>query len=139
MKHEKQFDGITRPEALAEVLKECNTMLIQDFTFDDDTQIATWDERAAPVMDFETGEESEESFNYNDAMEQCKASQIELQRRTDEVNAYEKLLLEVALRNENENDLLDKRHKEIQQSIKELEKLKTGTWKRVKSFFHNQT
>lgn len=139
MKREKQFNGLTRPEALAEVLKECPAALIQDFAFDDDTQIATWDERAVPVMDFETGEESEKSFNYNEAMEQCKATQIELQRRIDELDSRENNILERERANKHENKMLDKRHHEIKQSIKELEKLKSGFWKRTKSFFHNQT
>ncbi len=136
MKHEKQFDGITRPEALAEVLKECPAMLIQDFAFNNDTQIATWDERAVPLLDFGDGKESDESFNYNDAMEQCKATQVELQRRLDEVDAHEKLLVEREYQLNELEQAINIKQKCCDDSIKEIDKKRSGVWKRTKSFFH---
>lgn len=136
MKHEKQFDGLTRPEALREVLKECPAALIQDFSFDDDTQIATWDQRAVPVMDFSEAGESEESFDYNEAMEQCKVIETELNRRIDELDTREKSLQERGYQLDELEKAIEKKQKQCDQSLKEIRKKTSGVWKRTKSFFH---
>lgn len=136
MKCEKQFDGITRPQALTEILKICPAMLMQNFAFDDDTQIATWDERAVPVFDFSAGDESKDSFNFNAGMEQIKESQKELQRRLDEVDAHEKKLNEREYQLDELEKAVDTKQKQCDQTLDEIRKKTSGVWTRTKSFFH---
>jgi len=139
MKTTRQFDGLNKGEALREVLKEFSVELLQDFEFDNDTQIATFDVRGVPVFSRDPDPESDESKMLNLATIATRESKKELDEKILALDSRERELQEKGFQLNALEKIIDEKQTRLNQSIKELEKIKSGNWKRIKSFFHRQT
>lgn len=136
MKQEKQFDGVTKTEAFTDVLKTVPAMLIENFEFDDDTQIATWDERGFPVISRDPDPESEENKLLNLAVEGARAERKDLAEKIKALDTRERELQERGFQLNALEKAIDEKQAQLDESIKELEKRKLGLWGRTKSYFH---
>ena len=137
MKITRQFDGLDKGEALTEVLKEFPAELLDNFEFDNDTQIATFDARAVPIMaSGELDPESEESKTLNIATEQMRATKKEYDLKIQALTTKENELTERAFQLNVLENAIDEKQKQLNQTLDEIRKKTQGIWKRTKSFFH---
>lgn len=134
-KETRQFDGVNKAEALAEVIKEFPAALLTDFEFDDDTQIATFNVRAIPVMAHDPIE-AEESRALNEEIEAWQTRSTELDEREAALNDRERAIRKMGEKAEQRIREAEKIEKQAQQSLKEIRKKTEGIWKRTKSWFH---
>lgn len=134
-KETRQFDGVNKAEALTEVLKEFPASVMTDFEFDEDTQIATFNVRAIPVMARDPIEAAE-SATLNEEIEAWKTRSTELDEREIALNDRERALRELDKRTQERIKEAEKIEKQAQQSLDEIRKKTEGIWKRTKSFFH---
>ena len=134
-KETRQFDGVNKAEALTEVLKEFPASVMTDFEFDENTQIATFNVRAIPVMARDPVE-AEESRALNEEIEAWKTRSGELDEREIALNDRERAIRKMGENAEKRIREAEQIEKQAQQSLDEIRKKTEGVWNRTKSWFH---